>query len=59
MKTGVRHLLDRAIADGIEPKRRRRPCGGTFRNGPSKKFARCDRCGVVDYEKYEGDRHGS
>jgi len=49
----------RAISAQIdrEQEAKRRACGGTFRNGPDKRFARCDRCGVVDYERNEGDRH--
>lgn len=32
-------------------------CGGLFRNGPDKRFVRCDACGEVDYERNEGDKH--
>lgn len=32
------------------------PCNGTLRNGPGKRFVRCDRCGAIDYERNEGDR---
>lgn len=49
----IRTQIDRELHE----RRIRRPCGGTFRNGPEKKYARCDRCGIVDYEKYEGDKH--
>ena len=35
----------------------RAECGGTFRDGPEKRYGRCARCGEIDYEKYEGDRH--
>ena len=31
-------------------------CGGTFYNGPEKRYVRCSRCEHVDYEKNEGDR---
>lgn len=31
-------------------------CNGRFRNGPGKLYARCDRCGHVDWEANEGDR---
>ena len=30
-------------------------CVGTYRNGPGKRFARCQVCGGVDYEANEGD----
>ena len=32
-------------------------CGGVFHSGPDKAFARCGKCGAIDYESYEGDRH--
>lgn len=31
-------------------------CSGKMVNGPGKEFARCSKCGRVDYEAYEGDR---
>jgi hypothetical protein len=46
----------RAIRASFDRDARRRPCPGTYRNGPNKDFARCSYCGRVDYEKYEGDR---
>ena len=30
-------------------------CGGTYYDGPEKRFARCDKCKRLSYEKYEGD----
>lgn len=47
----IRAQIDREL------EARRRVCGGTFRNGPAKKYVRCDRCSAVDYERNEGDRH--
>jgi hypothetical protein len=49
----IRERIDRELAE----RRTRRVCGGTFRPGPEKRFSRCGKCGVIDYEKYEGDRH--
>jgi len=48
----------RAISARIdrELEERRRVCGGVYRSGPDKAYARCDGCGRVDYEKYEGDK---
>ena len=31
-------------------------CTGRMRNGPGKRFTRCDRCGDIYWEKNEGDR---
>jgi hypothetical protein len=42
--------IDRELED------RRRICGGTYWNGPDKAYARCDRCGRVDYGSHEGDK---
>lgn len=33
-----------------------RACNGTYRNGPGKRYARCWKCGHVDWEANEGDR---
>jgi hypothetical protein len=54
----ISRALDRD-AEELREKRRSGAvrCGGTFRNGPEKKYGRCDRCGRIDYEKYEGDNH--
>ncbi|MDD3983984.1 MAG: hypothetical protein PHU54_08595 [Candidatus Omnitrophica bacterium] len=30
-------------------------CAGRMRNGPGKRFARCDKCGQIDWELNEGD----
>lgn len=38
----------------LEEKGQRR-CDGTMENGPEKRYVRCRRCGVIDYELYEGD----
>lgn len=31
------------------------PCNGKMRNGPEKRYARCTKCGAIDYELNEGD----
>lgn len=31
-------------------------CNGTYKNGPDKRYARCQVCSHVDYEANEGDR---
>ena len=31
-------------------------CTGRMRNGPGKRFTRCNRCGDIYWEKNEGDR---
>lgn len=46
----ISRQIDRELAE------RRQICGGTYRPGPNKDYSRCDRCGRVDYEKYEGDK---
>lgn len=30
-------------------------CTGRMRNGPEKRYARCDKCGEIDWEANEGD----
>jgi hypothetical protein len=39
-----------------ELKSHNRPCNGVMYNGPNKRYARCSRCGRIDYEQNEGDR---
>lgn len=34
----------------------RKPCDGKFTNGPNKRYARCTRCRVVDFEANENER---
>jgi len=46
----IRTRIDHELAE------RRRVCGGTYRNGPDKRFCRCDTCRRIDYEANEGDR---
>lgn len=48
----IREQIDR------ECSARRLRCAGKMRNGPDKRFARCDQCGAISYEKYEGDTCG-
>jgi len=52
----------RAIRESIDRREGKvkvgRYCGGAMGNGPGKDFVRCNRCGNIDYEKYEGDRCG-
>jgi hypothetical protein len=52
----------RAISAGIDREAARtrygRYCTGKMWNGPGKQYARCLKCGDIDYEKYEGDRCG-
>lgn len=31
-------------------------CGGTYYNGPDKRYVRCNRCHRIDWEANEGDR---
>ncbi len=31
-------------------------CGGTYYDGPGKRYARCNRCQRASYDRYEGDR---
>lgn len=46
----ISRQIDRELAE------RRQICGGTYRSGPDKAYGYCDRCGRIDYEKYEGDK---
>jgi hypothetical protein len=46
----ISRQIDRELAE------RRQICGGTYRDGPNKNYSYCDRCGRIDYEKYEGDK---
>ena len=48
----IRERLDREAAE----RRVRVLCRGVYRNGPDKRYARCDQCGHVDYEANKGDR---
>ena len=48
----ISRQLDRAvIRDGWY-------CNGRMENGPNKNYARCQKCGHIDYEKNEGDLCG-
>lgn len=46
----ISRQIDRELAE------RRQICGGTYQDGPNKNYGYCDRCGRIDYEKYEGDK---
>ena len=50
----------RAISEAINreqrTKRTKIRCSGKMRNGPEKRYARCDTCGRIDWEANEGDR---
>ena len=50
----IRAQIDRELAE----RRVGRYCTGTMYNGPGKRYVRCAKCRVVDYEKNEGDRCG-
>lgn len=41
---------------GFDPKLvGNRRCPGTMRNGPEKRYVRCDHCHRIDWERNEGD----
>jgi hypothetical protein len=46
--------IDRELEE--KRKARRVRCNGKMRNGPDKRYARCVKCGAIDYELYEGDK---
>lgn len=46
--------IDRELAEKRNVRRIR--CDGRMRNGPEKRYARCIKCGAIDYELNEGDR---
>jgi hypothetical protein len=50
----IRAQIDRDLA----ARRTETLCPGKMRNGPEKKYTRCDLCSAIDYEKNEGDRCG-
>ena len=49
----------RAISEQIDREFRSRSrlirCKGRMRNGPGKRYARCESCGEIDWELNEGD----
>jgi hypothetical protein len=51
----ISRQTDAAIAGRVKLGRY---CMGKMYNGPGKRFARCGRCGHIDYEANEGDKCG-
>lgn len=49
------HECRQQRAANARHRRSTKACGGTYYNGPGKRFARCNRCLAIDYEKNEGD----
>jgi hypothetical protein len=45
-----------AFGEGSIVIKRTAKCAGVLRNGPQKRFVRCNKCERIDYEGNEGDR---